>query len=115
MQLDLEGCILASQLGSAVFLGELDIDVELFASGMANNLILETGDEGAGAQNQRVMLCLAALKSLAINKALKVDINGITVLSSALTGQQTAVAVLHALHFGVNICLVDILGFFGHS
>ena len=54
------------------------------------------------------MLCLAALKSLAINKALKVDINGITVLSSALTGQQTAVAVLHALHFGVNICLVDI-------
>ena len=82
---------------------------------MANNLILETGDEGAGAQNQRVMLCLAALKSLAINKALKVDINGITVLSSALTGQQTAVAVLHALHFGVNICLVDILGFFGHS
>ena len=52
MQLDLEGCILASQLGSAVFLGELDVDVELFASGMANNLILETGDEGAGARTR---------------------------------------------------------------
>ena len=115
VHLDMENGVLPGQILLVIFLGELDVDVELFASGMANNLILETGDEGAGAQNQRVMLCLAALKSLAINKALKVDINGITVLSSALTGQQTAVAVLHALHFGVNICLVDILGFFGHS
>ena len=58
------------------------------------------------------MLCFAALKSLAINKALEVDINGVTVLSSASRVSRRAVAVPHTLHFGFNVVLVDSLGFF---
>ena len=79
---------------------------------MADDLLLEAGDEGAAAQHQRVVLSLAALESNAINEALKVDIHGVTVLGLALTGQQTAVAVLHALDLSVNIGLIHSLDIF---
>ena len=112
VQLDLEGSVLAGQLLSLVLLGELDVDVELLAGLVADDLLLEAGDEGAGAQHQRVVLGLAALESDAINEALEVDVNGVTVLGSTLTGQQTAIAVLHALDLGVNISLVNSLDIF---
>ena len=112
MQLDLEGSVLAGQLLSLVLLGELDVDVELLAGLVANDLLLEAGDEGAGAQHQRVVLSLAALESDAVNEALEVDVNGVAVLGSTLTGQQTAIAVLHALDLGVNISLVNSLDIF---
>ena len=115
VQLDLEGGILASQLLSLVLLGELDVDVELLAGSVANDLLLEAGDEGTAAQHQRVVLSLAAVESNAIDKALEVDIHSVTVLGSALTGQQTAVAVLHALDLGVNIGLVNSLDIFVDS
>ena len=112
MQLDLEGGVLAGQLLSLILLGELDIDIKLLASLVADNLLLEAGDEGAAAQHQRVVLSLAAVEGNAINKALKVDIHGVTVLGLALTGQQTAVAVLHALDLSVNIGLINSLDIF---
>ena len=112
VQLDLEGGVLASQLLSLVLLGELDVDVELLAGLVADDLLLETGDEGAGAQHQRVVLGLAALESDAVNEALEVNVNGVAVLGSTLTGQQTAIAVLHALDLGVNISLVNSLDIF---
>ena len=115
VQLDLEGGILASQLLSLVLLGELDVDVKLLAGSVANDLLLEAGDEGTAAQHQRVVLSLAAVESNAIDKALEVDIHSVTVLGSALTGQQTAVAVLHALDLGVNIGLVNSLDIFVDS
>ena len=112
VQLDLEGGVLTGQLFSLVLLRELDVDVEVLASGVANDLLLEAGDEGAAAQHQRVVLSLAAVESLAINEALEVDINGVAVLGSALTGQQTAVAILHALDLGVDVSLIHSLDIF---
>ena len=46
VQLDLEGGVLASQLLSLVLLGELDVDVKLLTGLVANDLLLEAGDEG---------------------------------------------------------------------
>ena len=73
VQLDLEGGVLASQLLSLVLLGELDVDVKLLTGLVADDLLLEAGDEGTAAQHQRVVLSLAAVESNAIDKALEVD------------------------------------------
>ncbi len=69
---------------------------------MAHDLLLKAGDEAAAAQSQAVVLSLAALESHAVDKALEVDISDIAVLSSALTGQLTGVALLHTLQLSVN-------------
>ena len=58
------------------------------------------------------MLGLAALKGNAVDEALEVDVHSVTVLGFALTGQQTTVAVLHALDLGVNIGLIHSLDIF---
>ena len=102
VQLDLEDSFLASQLSSLILGGEGHVDVELLASGVADDLILEAGDEGAAAQGQAVVLSLAALECNAIDEALEVDIDDVAVLSSALTGQLTGVALLHTLQLGVD-------------
>ena len=93
---------LASQLGSLILLGERDVDVKLLAGGVADDLILKAGDEAAAAQGQAVVLSLAALESNTVHKALEVDIRDIAVLSSALTGQLTGVALLHTLQLSVH-------------
>ncbi len=95
MQLDLEDSSLASQLSSLILGGEGDVHVELLAGGVANDLLLEAGDEAAAAQSQVVVLSLAALECDTVHKALEVDINDIAILSSALTGQLTGIALLH--------------------
>ena len=48
------------------------------------------------------MLSLAALECDAVHKALEVDISDIAILSSALTGQLTGVALLHTLQLSVH-------------
>ena len=48
------------------------------------------------------MLSLAALESHAIDEALEVDISDVAVLSSALTGQLTGIALLHTLQLSVH-------------
>ena len=102
VQLDLEHSSLASQFGSLILGGEGNIHVELFASGVAHDLILKAGDEAAAAQSQAVVLSLAALESHAIDEALEVDISDVAVLSSALTGQLTGIALLHTLQLSFN-------------
>ena len=74
---------------------------------MANDLILEAGDERAAAQGQVVVLSLAALKSDTVHKALEVDISDIAILSSTLTGQLTGVALLHTLQLCLNSLVRD--------
>ena len=69
---------------------------------MADDLILEAGDEGAAAQSQAVVLCLAAIESNAIDEALEVDIGDVAVLCSTLTGQLTGIALLHTLQLSVH-------------
>ena len=80
---------------------------------MADDLILKAGDEGTGAKHQRIVLRLSTLKGHAVHEALKVDVSGVAVLGLALTGQQTAVAVLHALDLGLNLSLIHSLDLFG--
>ena len=60
------------------------------------------------------MLGLAALKSGAVHKAFKVDIDGVAVLRRALTGQHAAVAVLHPLELGFDLRLFHSLDLLGH-
>ena len=69
---------------------------------MADDLILEAGDEAAAAQSQAVVLCLAALECDAVHKALEVDVNDVAILSSTLAGQLTGVALLHTLQLGLD-------------
>ena len=107
VQLDLKDSSLASQLSSLILLGEGDVHVELLTGGVANDLILEAGDEGAAAQGQVVVLSLAALKSDTVHKALEVDISDIAILSSTLTGQLTGVALLHTLQLCLNSLVRD--------
>ena len=102
MQLDLEDSSLASQLSSLILGGEGDVHVELLAGGVANDLLLKAGDEAAAAQSQVVVLSLAALECNTVHKALEVDISDIAILSSALTGQLTGVALLHTLQLSVH-------------
>jgi len=59
------------------------------------------------------VLRLAALESLAIHKALEVDVGGVAVLSLTVAGQQTAIAVLHTFDLGIHIGLVHSLDIFG--
>ena len=114
MQLDLEGSVLAGQLAGVVFLGEFNVDVELVARLMADDLLLKAGDEGAAAERQRVVLRLAALERGAVDKALKVDVGNVAVLGRAITGQHAGVAVLHALELGFDLGVVHSLDLFGH-
>ena len=83
--LALEGSFLACQFLSVVLLREGNNYVLLVAGLAADQLILEARDECAGAQSQLVMLSLAALERNAVYKALEVDVNGIVLLSLALS------------------------------
>ena len=71
VDLALEGRGLAGQL-LGVVLGEGDLDILLFAGLETDQLILEAGDERAGAERQGVALGLAALEGLAVDIAVKV-------------------------------------------
>ena len=73
---------------------------------MTNDLVLEARDKAAAAQGQGVVLSLAALKSDTIHKALEIDIGDIAILSSALTGQLTGIALLHTLQLCIHGGLV---------
>src|SRR5699024_7863007 len=114
MKLDLEGGVLAGQFGSLILLRELDIDIKLLTGAVADDLLLKARDKGAAAKHEVVVLGLAALKCNAIDKAFEIDIDSIAVFGCTLTGQHTAVAVLHTLEFGFNLGLVHSLDLFGH-
>ena len=102
MQLDLERSVLARELSGLILFRELDVDVKLFTGLVADDLILEAGDELAGAERQGEVLALAALKRGAVDEALKVDIRDIAVFSLTLTGQDTGIALAHTVDLGVN-------------
>ena len=65
---------------------------------LADQLILEGIDEGMGTDYQSVVLCLAALKCLAIYKALEVDYGLVAVCNCAvLNTYQSGVLLLNLL------------------
>ena len=102
VDLDVEHHGLAGQLGGVV-LGEGDVDVLLLAGLHADELLLEAGDEAAGADLQIEVLALAAIEGHAVVKALEIDVGGVALLDGALHGHETAVAVGHFLQAGVDI------------
>ena len=115
LQGDLEGSGLTGQLSGVVLLGEGDVHVELLTDLVADDLILEAGDEGAGAQLQVVVLALAALESDAVDEALEVDLGGVAVLGGSLIGDLglAGVALADDLDLVVDLdlgCGLDHLG-----
>ena len=84
MELDLELSVLTLEVLCLIFLGELDVDGELVASVVTDDLLLKAGDEVAGTELEVIFLSLAALKSLAVAEALEVDDDGVAVLSGTV-------------------------------
>ena len=113
MDLALEGGFLTGKpLG--VVLGEGHDDILLVACLEADKLILEAGDERAGAERQGVALGLAAVKRLAVHKALKVQNDGVAGLGFAVDRFDAGVALLHTGKLCVDLCLGDGDGFLGN-
>ena len=92
---------LAGQLFRVV-LGEGDVDVLLIAGLQADELLLKPGHKRVGAQLQRVALGRTAVKRLAVQKALKVDVDGISHLGGAVHVQHAGVALLDDLDLLVD-------------
>ena len=69
VELHLEGGGFALQLLGVVIFGEGDVDVELIADVVADDLLLKAGDELAGADGQAEVLALAAVKRHAVQEA----------------------------------------------
>ena len=72
VDLDVEHRVLARQL-RGILGGEGDGNVPLAAHGQPGHLLLKPGDEVAAAQQQGILLRLAALKGYAVHEALKVQ------------------------------------------
>ena len=108
MHLDLEGNFLAGKLGGMIVFREGDVDVFLLAGAHADDLLLKTGDEGAGAENQLVVFTLPALESNSIQEAFKVDDHGVAVLGGALDGADAGDILRHAVDLGVHFALLDL-------
>ena len=98
---------LAGQTG-VIVLGEGDVQVLLVAGLGAHQLLLEAGDKGTGTQLQVIVLALAALKGLAIVKALKVDDHGVAVLGGAVHADQTGGPVDVGLEFLIHVLVGDL-------
>ena len=113
MDLALEGGFLTGKLLGVAF-GEGYDDVLLVACLEADELILEAGDERAGAERQGIALGLAAVKRLAVYEALKIQNDGVAGLGFAVDRFDAGVALLHAGKFRVNLCLGDGDGFLGN-
>ena len=103
----LEHCWLALQLLSVILLREGYVYILLLANLGADQLILKARNEAVGADLQRVVLALAAGKSLAINKALEVQGDEIILchLGAFLSLNHISLTIQHTGQLQLN-CLV---------
>ena len=108
VELDFEHNGLAGQILDIV-LREGYVQILFVADFHADYLLFKTGDKGVGAQLKAVTLGLAAVKTLAVQEAVKINVGGIAHLSFALHGNHTGVALFHALQLIVQL----FLGHFG--
>ena len=103
VELDLEDHGFAGQIFH-IGLGEGDVQILFLADLHAGHLLLKAGNEGVGAQLQLVTLGLAAVKALAVEEAVKVDVDRVAHLGGA---------VLHGDLAGVLLAgLLQLLGHF---
>ena len=87
-----------------VFFGESYNNVLFLASLCADKLVFKARNKGAGTQLQVIVLTLAAFKCNAVNKALKVDDNGIILLCRAGHFLRACQALCHAVEFSLYVC-----------
>src|SRR5438874_10337701 len=80
LHLDVELRVLAGELFRAVTIGEAHIDGPRITRFCSDQLILETGNERAAAERQVEIFRLPALKRFAVDSALEIDGDGVTLL-----------------------------------
>ena len=107
VDLALEGRVLARQL-RGVSLGEGHFNVAVLAGLDADKRVFKSGDELAGAKLQVVLLALAALERLAVDKAFKVQHNGVAELRGALNGLDAGGSLRHTLQLCLHIGFQDL-------
>ena len=104
MDLYLEGSILACEILSVILGGECNVNVKFLVDALANDLLLKSGNEGAGAELKSVISALAALKCNAVAEAFKIDNGGIAKLCSSVGNVDlTRVSLTDSLDLTVNI------------
>ena len=99
---------LASQFGSLILDGERNVHFELFASGVAHDLILKAGNELTAAELENEALSLAAIKSNAIFEALEVDDGGIALLDLAVDGNEAGLTLGHLVQALLDVVRRDL-------
>ena len=86
-----------------VIFREGDVQLELVASLVADNLLLKARDELAGAEVEREVFAFAALECNAVLEAFKVNQSGVAVLGSSFNVGQTGVSLSHSFQLGVDV------------
>jgi len=89
----------------------IHLDLDVLAGGLADELLLETGDELTGAELEHVVVAGAALERLAVELAEKVDVGEVAALRGAFNIFELAEAILEDGELAVDCRRVG-LGFF---
>ena len=103
LDLDLEDRVLAGQIGRTVIGRERHLDGTILAGFGADDLVLETRDEAAGAELDRDILALAAGKFDLAGPADEIDHDRIAVCCRALDRLGFALRLGHALQRAVDL------------
>ena len=108
-----EDSFFASQVFNKVIFREGYFYVSGIAFGQANQLIFEAGDEGVGANFQRIAFAFAAAERFAVNGTSKVDDSEVAFFnySAFFSNYHFSVAAHHVFNLSVNL-LVGYFNFF---
>ena len=107
MQLHFKHDVFAGQIFH-VILGEGDVDILLLADLHADDLLLKAGNKGTGTELKGVALGLAAVKTLAVEEAVKVDLRSVAHLSLAVVHADLAgIALANAFQLFVHVLVAD--------
>src|ERR1044072_8771974 len=102
LHLDREDGVFAGQLLSLVVVGEGDLDLAGVAPARARQLLLEALDQLAAAKLEQVVARLAALEGLAVEQALEVDQQHVTLRRRPLDRLELGEALADALDLALD-------------
>ena len=89
-----------------VIFRECDRNVELFPDSVAHNLVFKAGNKLAGAQSELIVLRLAAVELLAVQIAVKIDGDNISVSGGPILHVNHAgIALAHPLDLLIDVSL----------
>src|SRR5215213_395026 len=98
----------AGEVVGAVVVGERHVDRALVARAGADELLLEAGDQAAAAQLDHLVVALAALEQLAVDRPLVVDDDEIVLLGSTLDRLESREVLAQVLELVRDTLLVDL-------